>query len=85
MDGARSDNDQETVISAFDDLLCSVTTGNDGLGSSKREGQVLHQDLGRDQGLDLLDTLVIELVEGCNRWGDGAVEFFGMDRDRKGR
>lgn len=64
MDGAGSDNDEETVITALDDLLGSLASEDNGLGSSEREGQVLHEDLRGDQRLDLLDALVIELVQG---------------------
>lgn len=64
MDGAGSDNDEETVIAALDDLFSSLASEDNGLGSSEGEGQVLHEDLRGDQRLDLLDTLVIELVQG---------------------
>jgi len=52
------------IVATFDDLLRSLSSGNNGLGSSKGQRQVLHQDLRRNQRVDRLDTLVIELVEG---------------------
>jgi hypothetical protein len=63
VDRAWTDNDQKAIVSALDNLLSSLTTEDDGLSSSQRQWQILHQDLRGDQRLDLLDALVIELVE----------------------
>lgn len=70
MDGAWSDNDQEAVIASLDDLFGGLATGDDGLGSSQGQGQVLHQDLGWDERADLLSrrTRAREGVGHGRKW-----------------
>lgn len=65
VNGARANDNQETVISTLDDVLSSLSTFNNGLCSLQSKRDIFHQDLRRDKRLDTLDALVIKLVQSC--------------------
>lgn len=63
VDGAGTNDHEQSVIFLLDDLFGCFAAIGYGLGCTKGERVFFDENLGWDQGLDRLDASIVELVE----------------------